>query len=146
MIYALIYWLSNYRVKDLFIHQKTFWPNFSSWKAPNSQKKSQCFDWKSLKTSQVGCFSWIHGVHQCLEYLEDLRPWVLKRMLVLLDWDSFLSPSGDLGIGLVWDNPTGPHHHILVRLLKSTSNWTKSSMIGPQLFLGWYQMIFRCSD
>ena len=21
----------------------------------------------------------------------------------------FLSPSGDLGIGLVWDNPTGPH-------------------------------------
>ena len=52
-----------------------------------------------------------------------------------------LSPSGDLGIGLVWDNNrTGPDH-ISLRLLKSSSNWTKSSMMGPQLFLGWYQMI-----
>ena len=53
----------------------------------------------------------------------------------------FLSPSGDLGIGLVWDNnrPTD----FLVRLLKSSSNWTKLSMRGPQLFSGWYQMIFR---
>jgi len=33
------------------------------------------------------------------------------------------------------------------RLLKSSSSWTKSSMIGPQLRSGWYQMIldvFRC--
>ena len=50
-----------------------------------------------------------------------------------------LSPSGDLGIGLVWDNH--PHRSFLVPLLKSSSNWTKSSMMGPQLFLGWYQMI-----
>ena len=49
----------------------------------------------------------------------------------------FLSPSGDLGIGLVWDNRTGPDRHFS----KSSSNWTKLSMMGPQLFLGWYQMI-----
>ena len=57
----------------------------------------------------------------------------------------FLSPSGDLGIGLVWDNnlTTGPHRSFLVWLLKSSSNWTKLSMRGPQLFSGWYQMIFR---
>ena len=33
--------------------------------------------------------------------------------------------------------------------MKSSSNWTKSSMMGPQLFLGWCQMIldvFRCSQ
>ena len=62
----------------------------------------------------------------------------------------FLSPSGDLGIGLVWDNnPTPPDRSFLVRLLKSSSNWTKLSMRGPQLFSGWYQMIlgvFRCSQ
>ena len=62
---------------------------------------------------------------------------------------SLLSPSGDLGIGLVWENnPTGPES-FLVRLMKSSSNWTKSSMMGPQLFLGWCQMIldvFRCSQ
>ena len=61
-----------------------------------------------------------------------------------------LSPSGDLGIGLVWDNNRPPpHRDYSVRLLKSSSNWTKSSMMGPQLFLGWYQMIldvFRCSQ
>ena len=60
----------------------------------------------------------------------------------------FLSPSGDLGISLVWHNlspphPTGPHRHFSVRLLKSSSKWTKLSMRGPQLFSGWYQMIFR---
>ena len=54
----------------------------------------------------------------------------------------FLSPSGDLGIGLVWDNnPTPPDRSFLVRLLKSSSNWTKLSMMGPQLFSEWYQMI-----
>ena len=63
----------------------------------------------------------------------------------------FLSPSGDLGIGLVGDNrTTGPHQtDFLVPLLKFSSNWTKSSMMGPQLFLGWCQMIldvFRCSQ
>ena len=62
-------------------------------------------------------------------------PVLIFRLAVL-----FLSPSGDLGIGLVWDNPTPPHH-ISVRMLKSSSNWTKLSMMGRQLFSGWYQMI-----
>ena len=57
-----------------------------------------------------------------------------------------LSPSRDLGIGLVWDNqPTPPHpspdRSFLVRLLNSSSNWTKLSMRSPQLFSGCYQMI-----
>ena len=35
----------------------------------------------------------------------------------------FLSPSGDLGIALVWDNhPIPPHHHISIWLLKSSSS------------------------
>ena len=54
-----------------------------------------------------------------------------------------LSPSGDLGVGLVWDNLSVDPTHFLVRLLKSSSNWTKLSMMGPRLFSGWYQMIFR---
>ena len=60
----------------------------------------------------------------------------------------FLWTSGDLGNGLVWDHPPPPPR-FLVRLLKSSSNWTKSPMMGPQLFWGWYQMIldlFRCSQ
>ena len=60
---------------------------------------------------------------------------------------SLLSPSGDLGTGLVWHNVSGPHFS--VRLFKSSSNWTKLSMMSPQLFSGWYQMIldvFRCSQ
>ena len=63
-----------------------------------------------------------------------------------------LSPSGDIRIGLVWDNHrTGPDQttHFLVRLLKSSSNWTKISKRSPQLFSGWYQMIldvFQCSQ
>ena len=60
-----------------------------------------------------------------------------------------LSLSGDLGIGLVWDNRTGPDRDFSVRLFKSSSNWTKLSMRSPQLFSGWYQMIldvFRCSQ
>ena len=37
----------------------------------------------------------------------------------------------------------------IFRLLKSFSSWSKLSMIGPQLFSGWYQMIldvFQCSQ
>jgi len=66
-------------------------------------------------------------------------------------WLLLLSPSGDLGMGLVWDNlstPT-PLDHFSIRPLKSSSNWTKLSIMGPQLFSGWYQMIldvFRCSQ
>ena len=42
----------------------------------------------------------------------------------------FLSPSGDLRIGLVWDNLTihPIESHNLVWVLKSCSNWTKSSI------------------
>ena len=39
-----------------------------------------------------------------------------------------------------------PPRSFLVRLLKLSSNWTKSSMMGPQLFSGWYQMIVMFSD
>ena len=57
--------------------------------------------------------------------------------------DPFSSPSGDLGIGLVWDNhpPTPTTRNFSVRLMKFSSNWTKSSMMGPRLFSGWYQML-----
>ena len=61
---------------------------------------------------------------------------------------SFLSPSGDLGISLVWGNHP-PHRSFMVRLLKSSSNWTKLSMRSLQLFSGWYRMVldvFRCSQ
>ena len=52
---------------------------------------------------------------------------------------------------LVWCEKTYPipTRHFSVRLLKSSSNWTKLSMMGPQLFSGWYQMIldvFWCSQ
>ena len=60
-----------------------------------------------------------------------------------------LSPSGDLGIGLVWDNLSPPDPHFSVQLFKSSANWTKLSIMGPQLFCGWYEMIldvFRCSQ
>ena len=53
---------------------------------------------------------------------------------VFLTWHQFwlLSPSGDLGISLVWHNLSPDRTtHILVRLLKSSSNWTKLSMRGP---------------
>ena len=80
--------------------------------------------------------------------------WPMSRAQLVPETHSianiFLSTSGDLGIGLVWHNLSGPHPtHFLVPLLKSSSNWTKFSMRGPQLFSGWYQMIlgvFRCSQ
>ena len=62
----------------------------------------------------------------------------------------FLSLSGNLEIGMVGDNHyPHPTTDFLVWLLKSSSNWSKLSMMGPQLFSGWYQMIldfFRCSQ
>ena len=74
-----------------------------------------------------------------------------SRTTFKLIFTMFLSPSGDLGIGLVWHNLSPPPHStdFLVPLLKSSSNWTKFSMRGPQLFSGWYQMIlgvFRCTQ
>ena len=73
--------------------------------------------------SRIQCYVW-HKVHNIL--------WAPWRHISI----SLLPPSasGDQGIGLVWD---------------SHPNWTKLSMMGPQLFSGWYQMIldvFRCSQ
>ena len=65
------------------------------------------------------------------------------------DDTALLSPSGDLGISLVWHNLSPPDRDFSVWVLKSSSKWTKLSMRGPQLFSGWYQMIlgvFRCSQ
>ena len=97
-----------------------------------------CFCWKTNRTKfdHLGNTGghWKPLVAAFLSHLE--VSWRFKVNVRLL-----LSPSGDLGIGLVWDNNrTGPDH-ISVWLLKSSSNWTKPSMMGPQLFLGWYQMI-----
>ena len=84
-----------------------------------------------IKRQTLRCLSNVHDDHW-------IKMWLL-------------SPSGDLGIGLIWDNHsdrTGSDH-FSVRLLKSSSNWTKVSMTGPQLFSGWYQMIldvFQCSQ
>ena len=57
----------------------------------------------------------------------------IKLSLPLADCPSvFLSPSGDLGIGLVWDNhpdhTTPPNCNFSVRQLKSSSKWTKLSI------------------
>ena len=73
--------------------------------------------------SRIQCYVW-HKVHNIL--------WAPWRHISI----SLLPPSasGDQGIGLVWD---------------SHPNWTKLSMMGPQLFSGWYQMIldvFQCSQ
>ena len=108
MIYALIYWLSNYRVKDLFIHQKTFWPNFSSWKAPNSQKKSMLWlkitknitsrlffmdTWsapvlrilgrlEALSTQENTCFTWLRFLFLLCLTSELENVWFLWNSLV----------------------------------------------------------------
>ena len=86
--------------------------------------------------SRIQCYVW-HKVHNILR-----APW---RHISI----SLLPPSGDQGIGLVWDNhPTTlpTLSDILVWVLKSFSNWTKLYMIGIQLFSGWYQMILEFSD
>ena len=69
---------------------------------------------------------------------------VFFRFSIGFIWDNFLWFSYIITVrwsGLVWHNLSNPHHHISVQLLKSSSNWTKLSMIGRQLFSGWYQMI-----
>ena len=77
---------------------------------------------------------------------------VFFRFSIGFIWDSFLWFSFIITVrwsGLVWHNLSNPHHHISVQLLKSSSNWTKLYMMGPQLFLGLYQIIlavFRCSQ
>ena len=92
--------------------------------------------WWYLQWRCCGTWLWCKDKFETLTQTDDFCASVQRCLMFML-----LSPLGDLGIGLVWDNLSGPHHHFSVRLLKSSSNWTKSSMIGPQLFLGWYQMI-----
>ena len=47
-------------------------------------------------------------------------------LIIVLVAPTLLSPSGDLGIGLVWDNLSWPHPtDFLDRLLKSSSNWNQ---------------------
>ena len=97
-----MHWYIGYQTIELkiFLYTKKPFDQILVHEKRLIHKKSQCFDWKSLKTSQVGCFSWIHGVHQCLEYLEDLRPWVLNtcftwlRFLFLLGRKSTFSSVG----------------------------------------------------
>ena len=89
--------------------------------------------------SRIQCYVW-HKVHNILR-----APW---RHISI----SLLPPSGDQGIGLVWDNhpnTLSTLSDILVWVLKSFSNWTKLSMMGPQLFSGWYHVVldvFQCSQ
>ena len=75
--------------------------------------------------------------------ISKLVKWSKLLMFVLL------SPSGDLGVGLVWDNHPSTRS-ILVWVLKSSSNWTKLTVMGPQLFSGWCAQMFkdvlRCSE
>ena len=95
--------------------------------------------------------SWTTGWQFPLNLNRAPPPWPFQpqpHMHCLRGVLKFLSPSDDLGIGLVWDNYPHPTD-FLVRLMKSSSNWTKISMRGPQLFSGWYHMIldvFRCSQ
>ena len=51
-------------------------------------------------------------------------------------WGALSSPSGDLGIGLVWDilSPTPIQH------FGTSVEIFKLSMMGPQLLSGWYQI------
>ena len=45
-------------------------------------------------------FGLTDGFMDIVHFVENLDVWM---------GPNFLSPSGDLGIGLVWDNPTPPH-------------------------------------
>ena len=84
---------------------------------------NKIFNFKKSFRIFISCRFWI-----CWEQCHLISIYLLLHLL---------SPSGDLGISLVWHNRTD----FLVWLLKSSSNWTKSSMRVPQLFSGWYQMI-----
>ena len=59
-----------------------------------------------------------------INFFPSITPCVARLPLCMKwTWLALLSPSGDLGISLVWHNlspphPTGPHRHFSVRLLK----------------------------
>ena len=96
-------------------------------------------NWETISGSfSISFRSKLEVQSQCVPFIV-LTPWYNWWISLI-----FLSPSGDLGIGLVWDNHpdrTGPHRTTFRSDCWTSSNWTKSSMMGPQLFLGWYQMI-----
>ena len=107
--------------------------------------------WVLVTTSYFPCYSLVTRAALCCHHKwklllsvtesgRDLRlplfssPYLLLRHHITLSLSPspflFLSPSGDLRIGLVWDNLTihPIQSHNLVWVLKSCSNWTKSSI------------------
>ena len=114
-------------------------------------RSSRCFCTCDQKLKKVDAKINLAKTQKCL-FLKSFHSCFTNSLEFMSFIAPLLSPSGDLGIGLVWDNhPTRPDPtHFLVRVLKSSSNWTKLSMKkGPQLFSGWYQIIlnvFRCSQ
>ena len=125
----------KYKLKILFEYQisKVIFP-------PNKFKKDSDSIWKLVLIRKlVGKV----GKSDGWKFYEIFSQKDEKDSDLLLDpYKSFFSPSGDLGIGLVWDNLSWPHRtgpdHFSVRMLRSSSNWTKLFMMGPQLFLGWF--------
>ena len=102
-------------------------------------RSSRCFCTCDQKLKKVDAKINLAKTQKCL-FLKSFHSCFTNSLEFMSFIAPLLSPSGDLGIGLVWDDHPRTTH-FLVRLLKSTSNWTKSSKMGPQLFLGWYQMI-----
>ena len=111
------------------------------------QKDRLAYSRKYSSSFYTSCFNCIFVLVQKIQFCQLFQKNLVsnqQHLVASLLSHQFLSPSGDLGIGLVWDNNrTPPDRHFSVWLLKSSSNWTKLSMRGPQLFSGWYQMIFR---
>ena len=55
----------------------------------------------------------------------------LRHRLIVANQEWLLSPLGDLGMGLVWDNHQPCDFFVWV--LKSFSNWTKLTVTGSQM-------------
>ena len=119
----------------------TFWPKFwhDCWVLGFEQPYVCLCHWPTL-ICDIGVWEIVSTPRS---FHDSVNTWEGSSLLGLL------SPSGDLGIGLVWHNLSGPPRSFLVRLLKSSPNWTKLSMRGPKLFSGWNQIIldvFQCSQ
>ena len=101
--------------------------------------------WSVEISSRSGCFCWksnwtkFDQVENTGGHWETTAAAFYHRQVILeLVWSDITYP-----------NRTGPDRHFSVLLLKSSSNWTKLSLRGPQLFSRWYQMIlgvFRCTQ
>ena len=133
------YWSENNAapVPDLWRHWLSWKLGGDTWQTNSTiqadRRRTHCRWRKKIENSPIRTF-WL-GSLKC----NTRKTKSQQYFLWCVDWRSFVSHKK------AWWWPD----HISVRLLKSSSNWTKSSMMGPQLFLGWYQMIldvFRCSD